>query len=52
MSNTWCKECERSIRWDDPTININWPSKNTQIKLSEKDAIAPFLSQLNYSDLF
>ena len=52
VSNAWCKECERTIRWDDPTINIDWPKKDTQIKLSEKDAIAPFISQLNYNDLF
>ena len=30
---------ERSILWNDPILNINWP-KETQIKLSAKDLLA------------
>lgn len=30
------KECERSIRWDDPDLEINWPSQ-TDISVSQKD---------------
>jgi len=45
-SNLWSKEQDRSIRWNDDYININWPLKDTGIfgpKLSNKDSEAPFL---------
>ena len=38
------KEAEGSIRWDDPDLNINWPSM--EISISEKDAHLPGLSEL------
>lgn len=37
-------ESEGSIRWDDPTINIQWPF-HTPV-LSEKDNNAPFLEDI------
>lgn len=37
-------EYDRSIRWDDPDINIDWPIKNPI--LSEKDKNAPFLKDI------
>ncbi len=34
---------ERSIRWDDPEINIKWPLADGESPtLSSKDAAAPF----------
>jgi len=45
-SGLWIKEQERSIRWDDKNININWPLKEincSKPKLSEKDSKASFL---------
>ena len=39
----WNKGAEASIRWDDPTLAIEWPI-DVQPTLSPKDALAPFLS--------
>ena len=38
----WSKEFEGAVRWNDPTINVRWPS-TIEPCLSEKDAEAPFL---------
>lgn len=41
---TYAAEHDRSIRWDDADIGIDWPIENGQTPLiSEKDASAPFL---------
>lgn len=40
----WHKECEGSIRWDDPSIGIHWPFEGEAF-LSEKDLKAPYLDQ-------
>ena len=45
-SELWSNKHDRSIRWDDKYININWPLKDINFlepKLSEKDSKAPFL---------
>lgn len=34
---------DRSIRWDDPSIAIEWPFPAHQLVLSEKDRLAPLL---------
>ncbi len=34
---------ERSIRWDDPTLAIDWPDIGMPFKLSDKDSRAPLL---------
>ncbi len=36
-TNYWHKDSERTIRWDDPSINVQWPARGTPV-LSEKDA--------------
>ena len=36
VSSRYSFENERAIRWNDPLLNINWPSDNPE--LSEKDA--------------
>lgn len=38
----WAKDCEGSVRWDDPAIGIEWPLDEAPC-LSEKDAVAPLL---------
>ena len=43
-SDYYAPEFERSIRWDDPEIGIEWPlPSGDQPVLSTKDATAPFL---------
>ena len=46
-SGFWSKECERSIKWDDSEININWFKTINKIKpvLAKKDAFAPSLKE-------
>jgi dTDP-4-dehydrorhamnose 3,5-epimerase len=39
VSQSYSKELERGIRWDDPTFNIAWPSSPTT--LSERDQSHP-----------
>ncbi len=38
-TDIYARETERSIRWDDPELGIDWETTNPQ--LSEKDRIAP-----------
>ncbi len=42
-TDTYAKDCERAIRWDDPAIAIDWP-KDLQPMLAPKDASAPLLA--------
>jgi dTDP-4-dehydrorhamnose 3,5-epimerase len=43
-------ESERSIRWDDPTIGIDWPDIGVAPILANKDAQAPLLQDAETFD--
>ncbi|MTF39840.1 dTDP-4-dehydrorhamnose 3,5-epimerase [Cyanobacterium aponinum AL20118] len=43
-NNFYSSQHDRSIRWNDPEINLNWNLKETPI-LSEKDKNAPLLKE-------
>jgi dTDP-4-dehydrorhamnose 3,5-epimerase len=41
-TDVYAKACERAIRWDDPTLGIQWPAVGTgAFTLAPKDASAP-----------
>jgi dTDP-4-dehydrorhamnose 3,5-epimerase len=41
-TDVYAKDCERSIRWDDPDLAIAWPLVGMQPSLADKDATAPW----------
>ena len=46
-SDFWDQDCERSMRWNDPTLQISWPLKRAGVQeplLAAKDGEAPFLA--------
>jgi dTDP-4-dehydrorhamnose 3,5-epimerase len=45
----YAPECERAVRWNDPTIAIDWSLDRDPV-VSDKDAIAPLLA--DQPDLF
>lgn len=55
-SGFWSRSCERSLRWDDPTIGIDWPLADlngASPLLAAKDAVAPTLAEaIAAGDLF
>jgi len=44
-SDYYAPQAEGALRWDDPAIGIAWPL-NVEATLSEKDAVAPLLRDL------
>lgn len=42
----YAPESDRSIRWDDPDLGIDWPVDADTVVLSAKDAAAPALAEL------
>ena len=51
-TNYWNKQAERSLKWDDPIINIKWPLLKSSPILSKKDSIANSLNNIDKDDLF
>ncbi len=43
VTNYYSPEHDRSIRFDDPTIGIDWPLPSSGAQLSDKDRKAPLL---------
>ena len=42
----WCKSAERGIRFDDPTLNIDWKVNLEMVTVSDKDKELPFLQDI------
>jgi len=50
VTSYWDPSCERGIKWNDPTINIDWKLKEYNIQnpiVSEKDNTLPSLEEYN-----
>lgn len=41
----YAKDCEAAIRWNDPVLNIPWPTMDT-LTINKKDREAPLLAQM------
>ena len=50
VSEAYAPARERAIRFDDPEIAIEWPVGPADIRVSEKDAAAPFLGDAEVFD--
>lgn len=48
VDNTWNKESERGIRFDDPDLNIDWKIPKEDMILSEKDKVHPLFKNAEY----
>ena len=53
VTDYWAPEFERTLRWDDPDISVDWPllDSNKPI-LSTKDSQGMLLQDMKVSDLF
>lgn len=47
VSAPWSREHERTIRWDDPALGIEWPRMGTTPTLTDKDRDAPTLAEFD-----
>ncbi|MEF2554268.1 dTDP-4-dehydrorhamnose 3,5-epimerase [Aurantimonas sp. A2-1-M11] len=48
----WSREHDRSIRWDDPEIGVDWRLGRTVPIVSDKDREAPFLADVPPAFIF
>jgi len=46
-TNYYAPACDRSLQFDDPDIGIDWPTTRKNMVLSDKDAQAPSLTDLD-----
>ena len=45
VDNSYAPTYDTGIRWDDPTLNIQWGVNECEVLVSEKDAKLPFFSE-------
>ena len=53
-SNYWNRDSERTIKWNDPSIKIEWPYKLidfNEIFLSDKDSKGSLISEIDLKEL-
>ena len=45
VDNSYAPAYDAGIRWDDPTLNIQWGVNQSEVLVSEKDGNLPFFSE-------
>jgi len=45
VDNTYAPEFDAGIRWNDNELNIQWGMEDSEVMISEKDAVLPFFSE-------
>jgi dTDP-4-dehydrorhamnose 3,5-epimerase len=45
VNNYYSKECETGVRWNDPTLNINWGIAEQDAIVSAKDELLPLFAE-------
>ena len=41
VTDTYAPDCDRTVRWDDPDLAIDWPVEPAIVTVSDKDGRAP-----------
>jgi dTDP-4-dehydrorhamnose 3,5-epimerase len=49
VTNYYSPANDLGIRWNDPTLGINWPVAADRAILSTKDAALPFFDQVDFT---
>jgi dTDP-4-dehydrorhamnose 3,5-epimerase len=50
VDNVYAPQADAGIRWNDPDLNIEWPLDESQLLLSDKDRVQPFLKEAELFD--
>ena len=45
VDNTYAPEFDAGFRWNDNELNIQWGMEDSEVMISEKDAVLPFFSE-------
>ena len=48
VDQVYHKESERGIRYDDPSLNIDWQLEPSEVIVSEKDLLLPGFNEINW----
>lgn len=49
-SDYYAPECDAGLKWNDPSLNIDWPLNGRELVISDKDAALPLLAEIKTID--